>query len=800
MTRRLRAVEELLASRVQRLVVHPSQPLADLLDIAGPDEAMGAVVHLIPRVFDVPLEALPALMAPARIVCAAAAGLVATGDAWLPLVDRFFDLLDHRVRARRDLALTEYPFLFHGSAWREAHHTGRASVYETLALRTHLALRGVEEALHGSPFGAARRRENLYRYALAARVFLRYLPVELVPPHEDSPRDPFPEAIVDAAFRRAGQARGAPTPEAWTPTLTDHHGRCLALFCGARPIRPRYPQAPPGAGLRPIVRGPRIRSYLDVTDDRDTVIMSDAPPEALADGESPWDYATVIERPEGGRPPWAVGRRGTPIPTLWDAGVLQPAELAAVYASLCARAPEEQPPDEVALALATLVILHTGLDPLAVLGMPADTTPEGERPALWVIPDLTTIAHELPEDLPSSPDPLPPDQYLPGGRVVELPLPPVLARLARVYDARRAAHGRQSAGRPYLRLEGPEGPRPLLLRDLERRLQAISARVTPASLRRTFAALYTWADLEPVLGAFIANRFPMSLRSTTFYTNVAAPVLAERYAQAHRRIQELILAHWPGIPPAWLTHAEPAGRAPTGRVGSWLVPRLDRVRPFFEALGARLDAWPRAPGEVGVDGGHNLYTVYVYLALLWATAMRPRRDPLVDRAALRGRGWLIVEDKHNRRYRESRPVPVADTVWPMLGALDRAGQALRRRLGPEGRLATLDAGALFFVIRRGAPRDLTPALLREVLRDEGLAYEWKLNAPRHYWISRWIERAQPVAPMEPFLGHVHDDLEPWGRYSLAELRRRGEVFRHLASTMLEEIGIRMRPHPLEAPR
>jgi hypothetical protein len=180
--------------------------------------------------------------------------------------------------------------------------------------------------------------------------------------------------------------------------------------------------------------------------------------------------------------------------------------------------------------------------------------------------------------------------------------------------------------------------------------------------------------------------------------------------------------------------------------------------------------------------------------------MRPRRDPLVDRAALRGRGWLIVEDKHNRRYRESRPVPVADTVWPMLGALDRAGQALRRRLGPEGRLATLGAGTLFFVIRGGAPRDLTPALLREVLRDEGLAYEWKLNAPRHCWISRWIERAQPVAPMEPFLGHVHDDLEPWGRYSLAELRRRGEVFRHLASTMLEEIGIRMRPHPLEAPR
>jgi hypothetical protein len=800
MTGRLRAVDELLTSRVQRRVVHESQPLADLRDVASPDEAMGAVVHLIPRVFDVPLAALPALAAPARIVCAAAARLLATGDAWLPLVDRFFELLEHRVRARRDLALTEYPFLFHGSAWCEAQHTRRGGVYETLALRTHIALRGVEEELYRSPFGAARRRANLYRYALAARVFLRYIPVELVTPHEALPTDPFPEPVVNAAFLRAGRARGAPTPEAWTPTLTGHYGRCLTLFCVARPIRPRYPQAPLGPRLRPIVRGPRINSYLDVTDDWETVIMSDAPAEAVAEGESVWDYATVIELPEGGRPPWAVGRRGPPIPTLWDAGGLQPAELAAVYESFCAKAPDEQPPDEVALALATLLILHTGLDPISILGMPGDQAPEGERPAVWVIPDRTTIAHELPEDLPSSPDPLPSDQYLPGGRVVELPLPSVLARLARVYDARRAAPGLQSEGRPYLRLEGPTGPRPLILRDLERRLQAISTRVTPASLRRTFAALYAWANVEPVLGAFIANRFSMSLRSTAFYTNVAAQELAERYAQAHRQIQELILAHWPGIPPEWLTRDEPSGRVPTGRVGSWLVPRLDRVRHFFEALGARLDAWARAPDAVGVERGHNVYTVYVYLSLLWATAMRPRRDPLVDRAALRGRGWLIVEDKHNRRYRESRPVPVADAVWPMLGALDHAGQALRRRLGPEGRLATLGAGVLFFVIRGGEPRDLTPALLREVLRDEGLPYEWKLNAQRHFWISRWIERAQPLAPIEPFLGHVHDGLEPWGPYSLAELRQQGEAFRHLASTILDEIGIRMRPHPLEAPR
>lgn len=791
----LRHVEGLLASCIRRPRLENSQPLVDLCEVAPP-----AIVRLVGRLFDVPVELLPRLRRPALVLCQSAAELLGTEATWVGLIDRVFELLEHRVQPRSGLHLKEHPFLFHYAACHEAEETGRARVYEALALPTHLGLRSVEAELHRSPFGAARRLENLYRYALAARIFLRYVPVELVATPQGSAIHPLPEPVVDAAFLLAGRALGAPTREAWTPTLRDHHGRVLAMFCVSRPIRPRYPPGPPGTRLCRILTGPRISTYLEVADGQETVITTDAPAEALAEGESPWDYARAIEVPEGGRPPWAVPRRGAQSTTPWDAGVLQPAELAAVYKSFCASPLEGQSSDELALALGTLQILHTGLDPISILGMAGDTAPNGERPPVWLSPGLKTIAHELPEGLPSSPDPLPPDQYLPGGRLVELPLPGVLAQLVTAYEAQRAGQDGRSPGGPYLQLRGPHGPRPLGLLDLERRLRTISARVTSVRLRRTFDALYGWAGLEPILGAFISNRFPFRLLSTAFYTNIATEELAARYVDAHRRVHELILAHWQGVPPAWLSSDEPSRREMAGRVGSWLVPRLDRVRLFFDAIAARLATWARAPEEVGVERCHNLYTVYVYLSLLWATAMRPRRDPLVDRAALRGQGWLIVADKHNRTYRESRPGPVADAVWPMLGSLDRGGQVLRRHLGTEGRLVDLNEDVLFFVIRGGALRELTSTLVREVLREEGLPYEWKLNGQRHLWISRRIQRRQPLARIEPFLGHVHEDLEPWGRYSFADLGRRAEEFRGMAAEILEAIGIRMLPHPLEGLR
>lgn len=234
-----------------------------------------------------------------------------------------------------------------------------------------------------------------------------------------------------------------------------------------------------------------------------------------------------------------------------------------------------------------------------------------------------------------------------------------------------------------------------------------------------------------------------------------------------------------------------------GRVGSPFVPRIDRMRQYFDDLIARIDgrrpddlhAWVRA---------HNLHTIYVYLVLLWATAMRPCGDPLITRDALRGpRGWFIIADKDNRTFWERRPVPVCEVAWELLLALEQDTEKFCRWLGSQGYPVAVDDQLLFVIIRGASGQALTSDLARTVLEAEGLRYCWKFNAARHYWVSSWLEMQRPLTQIEGFLGHVHEGMEPWGPFSLAFLPRWGEQFRDRGEEILELIGTRLLVHPFQ---
>lgn len=237
-----------------------------------------------------------------------------------------------------------------------------------------------------------------------------------------------------------------------------------------------------------------------------------------------------------------------------------------------------------------------------------------------------------------------------------------------------------------------------------------------------------------------------------------------------------------------------------GRVGSPFVPRIDRVRQYFDDLIARIDGWRPDDLHARVRA-HNLYTIYVYLVLLWATAMRPCGDPLITRDALRGpRGWFIIADKNNRIFWERRPVPVCALVWELLLALEQGTEAFCRWLGSQGYPVAVDDQILFVIVRGATGKALTPHRARTVLEAEGLRYCWKFNAARHFWVSSWLELERPLSRIESFLGHVHEGMEPWGPFSLASLPQRGEEFRARSEEILELIGVRMLVHPCQEER
>jgi len=256
-----------------------------------------------------------------------------------------------------------------------------------------------------------------------------------------------------------------------------------------------------------------------------------------------------------------------------------------------------------------------------------------------------------------------------------------------------------------------------------------------------------------------------------------------------------------GPAPHWFADEDGAsGVVLEGRVGSPFVPRLERVHRYVTDLISRLEGLKPADLRAWI-GAHNLYTVYVYLTLLWATAVRPCRDPLITRESLRGPpGWIIVADKDNRDYWERRPVPACGLVWDLLGELERGTESFCRWLGSQGHPVAVDDQALFVIIRGGEGKALTPEHARGVLEAEGLTYRWKFNAARHAWVSMWLAMERPLTRIEAFLGHVHTGQEPWGPFSLASLRSWGDEFRAGSEEVLNMIGARMLAHPFAEDR
>lgn len=793
------AVDQHLTSRVSRMVIEPHDVLADILQAGPGGEEASAVFRLIPRLFDVPLDlaGFQRLQGPAHVLCRSVTQVLGLTQAWLPLIDEFFRPLSLHPSHPRPALLKTYPFLFHAVAWKRSQQGGNSSAYPLLAALIHQALRRAQEEISLAEFGPTRGAETFYRYWHACDRFLQYVSPADLPPMNPV-RGLLPVAVVKAAFGRAGCALGRPTLSDWNPALKEDFGRCINLLCEPRSIRPHAPPSPrAGASdrchlLR--VSGSRA-TYLERSHGHEALITVHAPESALEEGETAWDWATILAVPEAGdrterRPARVAQAVALPL-SLWDFSVSPSCELAAIHDSFFAQPLAEISRTELSLALATLLILHCGLDPAQVVALAAS---DGGIASLRLDRQRLTLLHALPDDLPARHTHRPPDlaDHLPGDRIVEVPLPPLMAAVVQAYEAKRTP---EEASSPYLQVETPAGLAPLTLAALEARLKHIAAGLTPARLRRTFQPLYAWAGLQPLLCAYLANRFDFNLRATAFYANLTNQELAARYALAHHRVLEL-LSYGRQSAPHWLVTTPSLTSVPGGRVGSRLVPRIERVEQYFCDLLARLQKL-MSQAHSAVQA-HNLYVVYVLLALQWATAIRPVRDPLIDRTALLGPpGWIVVGDKDNGRFRESRLVPVCATAWSLLVNLHGGVERLTQHLGRDGTPIDVGQDALFFIAGASTAKPLSPDRARRVLQAEGLPYPWRLNVPRHYWISACLERGDPLGSIEPFLGHTHQGQELWGPFSLATLTTQAEKFRGYAEGLLQALGVRVLDHPLE---
>jgi hypothetical protein len=500
------------------------------------------------------------------------------------------------------------------------------------------------------------------------------------------------------------------------------------------------------------------------------------PEDAAAEGEGPIDYwrperlvtsPAVAQRPRVPGPwtghPAIMARLGF----RHDPSTAQPFEYAAVADRVCPSATASTSAIETGLYWG-LVMLH-GMGPELLQVLEAGPGP-GPNGVPWL--DLDTVRLWVPLPRVGYGGRIAPETEAacrPGSALASIPLSPPLWDLARRH--RRTL-------RPGSRVFGGT---------LAAREQALAARLARSTPRWLVSH-----GMPAVLADLVAGRIRFATLATSAYVNTSEGAIARSHARATSAFWAEVLADG-RHPKAVVDWAAQADTLAAGRqFGSRIVPRGEALRRAMAALAARGRPVSTGAPLAELVRMWNLAVVAAWMRLSWATALRPRRDPVVTRDRIDARrGWMLIEDKHSPSFHEVRPVPLPDGEGAHVARLVELGRRVRQRLQDSSRITAElpPERTIFFAVQGPRAVPLSPRVVRQVLEAESLAelFPWPLNACRHRWVTRALELGVVLERVEPFLGHCHDPL-PWGPFATAPLALAARPVRQLGARMVRECG------------
>jgi integrase len=199
---------------------------------------------------------------------------------------------------------------------------------------------------------------------------------------------------------------------------------------------------------------------------------------------------------------------------------------------------------------------------------------------------------------------------------------------------------------------------------------------------------------------------------------------------------------------------------------------------------------------------HNFYVVYTYLALQFATTMRPNNNPELQWFHYNRRaGYIIIADKDSSKYREERTIFIPPVIQSLLNHLQDGWQTFsttgRRRLCLSSQRDM--ANNVFFSINEDG--ELIPfklQMIRDVYTEIGLEFNLPTNMPRHYTRTRLfngIERIEnSVAGIDNsvadiLMGHVRSGREVFNLLSTTRLSDAANVYLPAINELLDNICI-----------
>ncbi|MFA5073199.1 MAG: hypothetical protein WC539_04810 [Nitrospirota bacterium] len=186
--------------------------------------------------------------------------------------------------------------------------------------------------------------------------------------------------------------------------------------------------------------------------------------------------------------------------------------------------------------------------------------------------------------------------------------------------------------------------------------------------------------------------------------------------------------------------------------GSPFIPKNEYIVKIIKTLRKAVE------NEEDIVDRHNLYTIYIYLGLQFATALRPRNKPQLPWTRFNSMaGTLLIKDKLSERFREERLLPLPRVILALVNNLKSGLNALEdfvlRNINMKEQHDRTKM-MIFFIDEKGRFIPFTIKDMIERLKKIGIDYTLPPNMPRHYCRSYLHDRVSADLS-DIWMGHQH---------------------------------------------
>jgi hypothetical protein len=487
------------------------------------------------------------------------------------------------------------------------------------------------------------------------------------------------------------------------------------------------------------------------------------------------------------------------ISTFWDFTALNLHHYAFLYEAI-EKARNDKSQEAGAIVLYFLILIHTGIEPrflqdLMVLGK--NSTDESL--------DLTQIGGQyyilIPSIMRLKSVPSHADTY-PTAKKVHIPVPPAIAKLIPAHPADNKFVFSFKAKEGVTRLSNDQ-----ILPFLQNINDAYGLttnncqhglNITLESIAVSFYSLYCdFFGFDPYMACYISQRdHKKRYGAKLHYVHIPHQMLEQEYLKAFDeidfRIRENLYNSMKRGTVRWNRVKKPQkGISPVSSnvlagYGSPFIPRLPYVRERIEKL---RDAVIKKKDHIK---RHNLYIVYLYLGLQFATTLRPHNNPqLYWLQYNRDAGVILIFDKQSGKYNEHRILVLPRRIRSLLKSMQDAWPKMHDYIMVNHCMSYQHdkIKQIFFHIGSdGVLVDFTNNSICDAFNSLGLDFTDPMNMPRQYTRNYFYHNNISHQVADILMGHQSEGREVFNLASTTSLARAAAVYLPVLDRMLDEIG------------